>query len=617
MAVRPSTRPRRRLGRRALFAVAGVLVLAAGGASAWAAVLARSHLGDARTHLEAGRAALLRPDAASAAASFRRADRSLAAAQSQLGAWWAAPGRLLPVVRQNVGVEAAVARAGRQVAAAGLVGASMAGGLPLDGGRLAPEWRDGAVALDPIEQVGRTIPRVRARLVTAERILASSPRSLLLPEVKGARSDALTTVADARRKADVAGAVAFLVPRMLGAGGARHWIVGAENSGELRGRGGYIGAMGVLEADTGRVHMGPFVATTDLPPLLGVSASTLPPEYRHYVDLGALNAWPNLTMSPDFSSAAAVLLDRLGASGGPMAEGVIATDPQALSYLLSATGPVSVDGLPEQITADNVVGWSLNRAYFEFPDDRTRKEILGRIASAVWSRALAGQDVAGRPLAAALGRALVEGHARLYSKDRAEEQAIVRAGVGGTIRSTPGDYLLVVGQNMGENKMDYYVRRAVSYRARVDSDGSVESVLRISVRNEASPTTAIPDYLGGPRPAISLPAASVRTYLSAFVPERAELQEFSEAGRPKDGFDNRPELGKRLFGTYLDVGPGEEREVSIRYRVPHAAGRHGYRLTVQNQSTVRPDDLTVAVDLPGRDDLRWKGPLVGDRSLAA
>ena len=623
MAAHPAAASGRRRTRGARLRLVGVgsaavVVMVAGGALV-CAVLARADLASARTGLVAGQSALLRTDPAVARAAFRSADAALARAERRLGSWEAVPGRLLPVVRQNLDVETAVVRGGRRVAAAGLLGASLVATIPTDGGRLAPQWRGGAVALDPIVRAGRIAARIGAQMGEARRLVASSGTSLLAPSVRRARAAVLETIDDARHRVEVAEAVSFLVPRMLGKDGPRRWLVGAENSGELRGRGGYIGSVGVLEVDAGRLHMGPFVATTDLPPLAPAPAAPLPLEYRrHYVALGALDSWPNLTMSPDFSSAASVLLDRLTASGGPTAGGVIATDPRALSYLLSVTGPVAVEGVAEPISADTVVDWSLNRAYFEFPDEAARKQVLGRIAGAVWGRIAMGGGLDGRRLAEAIGRALVERHAVLYSLDRREQEVIDRVGAGGGLSSDLGDYVLVVGQNMGENKMDYYVQREVNYRGRVRRDGSVDSRLSVVVRNLADPASALPDYVGGARPDIALGAGSVRTYLSVFVPEQAVIHEVRQGGVVTGGFDNRLELGKRLFGTYLEIGPGQAKEVSIRYHVPRALAPGGYRLTLQNQATVRPDEWSVEVDLPGGGGgraLRWEGPLVADRRI--
>ena len=609
--------PRR--GLRPVLVGAAALLVIAGGWSAVAAAVARSGLLSAGADLRVGRDALVHHDPAGARTAFRRAGATLARADRVLGSWPVWPDRLLPVVRQNIEVEKALVRGGRQVAAAGLDGASIVAAVPLEAGRLAPRWQGGVVDLGPVVRAGEVAPRMTRHLAAARHLVASSPGLLLLPWVGRARSDALATIEEARRKAEVVESVSFLVPRILGNDGPRRWIVGAENSGELRGRGGYIGSLGVLETDAGRLRLGRFTATTDLPPLSSAAGSTLPAEYRrHYARLGALDSWPNLMMSPDFASAASLLLDRLRASGGPTGGGVIANDPQALSYLLAVTGPVVVAGVPEPISAENVVEWSLNRAYAEFHDDRARKQVLSDIAAAVWGRVATGDGIDGARLAEAVGRALTERHAVLYSEDRREEEAIDRIGVGGRLRSGAGDYVLVLGQNMGENKMDYYVQRHVTYRAEVRRDGSVDSRISVVVRNLADPKVVLPDYVGGPRPAIALGAGTVRTYLSVFVPEEAVIRDFRQDGKLTVGFDNRLELGKREFGTYLEVRAGQAREVSIRYRLPGAGAAADYRLTLQNQATVHPDAWSVEVETPGgtkRRFLRWAGPLVADRTI--
>jgi hypothetical protein len=406
--------------------------------------------------------------------------------------------------------------------------------------------------------------------------------------------------------------------------------VGAENTAELRGRGGYVGALSVVQAEQGQLSLEEFIPTSALPPLNIGDGTEVPSEYqKHYKNLAALEAWPNLLMSPHFPSGGRLLLTALEPAG-LKASGLISMDPRGLGYLLEAAGPIRVEGIPEPVTSSNIADWSLNQAYFQFQGSgQERKEVLGDVAQAVWRRLISGQGVDPTRLAQGVGRALSERRLVVYSTDATEQALIESLGIGGAVEEVSGDYLLVFGQNFGENKMDYYLERHIAYRGEVQLDGSIESVLEVTVRNLAPSADSLPDIVGGSRPRLQLDPGIARSYLSVLVPPKADLVGVLVDGEPIDDFRSRPELGKRLFSVYLDVGPGESKKVAFGYRVPRVLEGNHYRLTVQNQAMVRPETMSVSVKIPPSSvirlregflsgkELSWEGTIDSDNRLAA
>lgn len=441
--------------------------------------------------------------------------------------------------------------------------------------------------------------RMQAEVARAQ-IVIESVDGQLLPMVADARTASLRTLSAARRQSDAAGAAATLLPRMLGAEEKRTWIVGAENLAELRGRGGYIGAFGVLTAENGKLTFGDFTATDKLPrPQVEPSADGVAPEIRdHYFDLGALVAWQNFTMSPRFASGAELLTQELTAVGFPEASGVISLDPVALSYLLEVTGPIEVPGIKEKLTSTNIVEWTLNRAYFEFAKaNQERKEVLGEVADAVWAKLLSG-DVDGRKLADRLGKALSQRHLVIYSRDSLEQRLIERLGIDGGIEERPGDYLMPISQNLGEGKMDYYVARSIKQDVIIEDDGSARSSVVMTIRNTAPADGSLPSYIGGARPGIGLEAGWSRSYVSLMLPSTALVDSLALDGEPIDNIDDREELGKRLVGVEVKTPPGGTSSLRIDYRIAEVVNDETYSLTMQNQATVIPDDIEVTVTLP-------------------
>jgi hypothetical protein len=293
---------------------------------------------------------------------------------------------------------------------------------------------------------------------------------------------------------------------------------------------------------------------------------------------------------------------------------------------MQATGPVQVAGVPDTLTAANVVDWALNRIYaLDASHQDQRKATLADIAQAVWQRILTGR-ASPVPLAHALGRALREGHLLVYSNDRAEQTDFSSLGITGEVNQLSGDYLMVLTQNFGENKMDYYMQRDVTYRGRPAADGSLDVNLQVTLHNRAPAGVALTDFVGGARPHLGLPANTGRSYLSVFVPSSARLNAVSVDGAAAKDVDNAPELGRRYFATPVDVSAGASVSVVFSYTVPKAFAGGLYRLSVQNQATVHPDRLSVDVTLPDgvrppggptSQALTWSGRLTSDLHLGS
>lgn len=218
------------------------------------ALLARSDLNAARASFLAAKTSLGRVDASSTGGHLGKADAALARAESRLSSWVAAPGRVMPGLSGNLQVATALARSGRELVAAGRDGLPVLSALPLNGNKLVPPLANGALDLAPFRQAALPAARIQERIARAERLVRASGAALLAPQVARSKQEVLRLLGEARRQADVASGAAFLIPRLLGGERKRTWLIGAENTAELRGRGGYMGALGTIEADGGHIQ---------------------------------------------------------------------------------------------------------------------------------------------------------------------------------------------------------------------------------------------------------------------------------------------------------------------------------------------------------------------------
>ena len=174
-------------------------------------------------------------------------------------------------------------------------------------------------------------------------------------------------------------------------------------------------------------------------------------------------------------------------------------DPYTIGALLELTGPVTVAGPTEgsstELTADNVVDYLLRDEYRadDFQPGGDRKERLGAAGEAAFDRLTSRRLPPPRRLADLLSP-LVHARRLLFATtDPAPHDLLERIGLWPTIDRGDDDTVLVTHGNRRANKLDAYLERAISYRAEVADDGTVDATVRVELTNTA-PVTGLADY---------------------------------------------------------------------------------------------------------------------------
>ena len=557
---------------------------------------ARQPLEDARAAMQRGRQALTAGAAADAASSFDEAERSFREAQDGLSNPLTRIASVIPVIGRTPDAARAGAIAGVSTARAGDALAAGIEQLPGGVGALAPQ--DGTIPVEPLEAVGPALVRAEGFLADADRTLQGATTSLVpglisdpLEEFQAEVSESLRTVSAAARLVEV-------LPSFLGADGPRTYFVGAQNPAELRGTGGLIGAYSTLTIEDGRMELGPFGPVQDLAEADGVEPPN--PDYAaRYDRFGGAGYWLNINMTPDVPSAATAIERLWEEVNGQRLDGTILADPHALARLMRGSPPVPVPGSEITVDAETLVPFVSNEAYEIFTNPAQRKRLLGDVAGLVLERYLSGD--AGPPAEA--GRAIADiagdGHLLLHAADPETQRAFEVAGAAGGLLDPAGDYLSVVANNAGGNKVDYYLERSIRHDVRLLPGRVAEVTTEVRFRNAAPAEGAVP-YVIGPFPGVSDAGENVM-FLSVYAPRGARLLGAQENGGPSRG-GLEEELGHPVAWTNLRIPSGESATVRYRWTVPDAwtgSDRSGaYRLTFQGQATIRPTRLLVRVTPP-------------------
>ena len=560
--------PGRRTAAWTALVVLSVLV-AFGGWLGFRAVQAKSNLEDARTSAQQAKDALLRGDTADAV-TF--ADRATSHARTARDATHSVPWTLAAAIPWL--------------------------GSPLDTGRrisdvvlglasdvLAPATRTGA-ALSPeslFEGNRLDVGKLREQEPALSDLAAASARldaaaaaigpPAYLSAIDDARTQLRTQTEDVAALLANSSLASKLAPSMMGADGPRTYFMAFQTNAEARGTGGLLGGFGVLRFDDGAPTVDALSSNREL-----VRASgpvDLGQEFtEQYGFTNPFGDFRNSNLSSHFPYAARIWQSMWAQDSGMTVDGVIALDPVALSYILAAVGTVTLpDG--EVVTDDNVVELTESTAYERFPDDQlARKRYLQDIASQVVDK-MAGPIGSPRALLDALGRAVSERRLAVWSSVPAEQELLERTRLAHAIPADPAPYAEVVINNLGGNKMDYYLDREIEYAADECAGETRSSTVTVRLSND-TPDGPLPEFVAG---APGLPAGMPTTFPSGTNLSSVKLLATTGArlvGALAEGQKvavlSSTERGHPTFEVQVAIPPGTSGEVSFHLSEPTAPG---------------------------------------------
>jgi hypothetical protein len=362
-------------------------------------------------------------------------------------------------------------------------------------------------------------------------------------------------------------------PSMMGADGPRTYLLAFQTNAEARGTGGLLGGVGVLRFDNGKPTVEKLASNAEL--YTATAAVDLGPEFNQLY--GASRPFTdvrNSNQSAHFPYAAQIWKSMWERETGEKVDGVIGTDPVALSYILGAVGPVTLaDG--QEVTQDNVVELTMSTAYRKFPTDQNaRKEYLQNIANAVVNK-ITGQVKSPGKLLDAFGRAAGERRIMVWSAFPADQEVLEQTTLGHTIPGGAAPYVQVVVNNFGGNKMDYYLEREIEYVAdgcSGDVRNSTVTVRLTNTRKDATPDWAgISQGLPAGLPIKVLPSSMVSS-VKVLATEGATLTSVTSNGEKIVPNKEAVERGHPSFEVQVLIPPGQSGELSFQLEEPTAVG---------------------------------------------
>jgi hypothetical protein len=416
-----------------------------------------------------------------------------------------------------------------------------------------------------------------------------------------------------------------LLPDFLGANGRRRYLLGMQNSGELRGTGGAILQFATLTMDQGAPHLENPKTVYKVDKQRRQISIALPRAAWYVRGIPDAQRFGNSNWSPDWPLSARLMLRYARATkpNFPSIDGVIAVDPVTMKDLIAGTGAFRAGkhgNRGRRITRKHVLPFLLYKAYGTYPNPGIRRVVLGKLVAGFYTALLSPKHPTG--LLNGLGRALTDKHMQIWMADPGEE-AFMRQmhWDGGLNKARRSDYFNVVEQNVGGNKLDYFEEQSNKLSVKIDGNSAVDT---------ADLTVTNPVFVPQPHYWLGDSGPYDRAMMNVYAPGNAKLtgwkadpmcsvtvtkKNITQARAPRpcrldtplpatwaSGPPEHREGGKKVWSATMQIPEQRDGSLSFRYRVPGVVEtRHGrayYTLNLQHQPKVNPETFILSLRLP-------------------
>ena len=544
-------------GRRVGWGVAAIVVGVVLAATAWVGVrtlLARAELESAVPIAEEVRVGLIAGDESATGTAIVDLANHAAAADALTSDPIYGLARAVPFVGPNLSAFREVTVTINRIVGTGLLPlASLA--VAFEAGSLGPV--DGAFQLQPLIDAAPALDTADRVLRGARADLAAIDTSATVEPVTEAVERVSAVVDDAASAVSTASNVATLLPAMLGADADRTYLLMFQNNAELRATGGLPGALAIVNTSNGRFALGEQSSATAFPryeaPVLPLDRGTT----SLYRQVGQF--MQNVNSTPEFPTAAALASEMWRLQFGVEVDGVIAIDPVLLSYLLEATGPVTVS-TGDVLDSGTVVDFLLSQVYAKYPDPDTQDVVFADAARAVFGALSTGALDQGK-LRDALARGGEERRILIWNSRPDEARVLAGTTFDGDLpRTNAGGNTIGVFLNDATGaKMDYYLGAGVD----VTSAGPETTATAVTLTSSAPEDAAIslPAYVtaGG---VYGVPPGTIRTRVMVYGPVGTRIVSTSRDGGEIEA-QVEEHLGRPVAQVTVDLAPGASSSVTV------------------------------------------------------
>ncbi len=402
----------------------------------------------------------------------------------------------------------------------------------------------------------------------------------------------------------------LLTPNLFGYQNPKRYLVLFQNNEELRATGGFIGGAALVTMQAGELSEFMFRDSYDFDSPQP-RPSIMPPapmvKYMLFGDwkLRDSNWWP------DFPTSARKAMEFLELDYKQRVDGVIAIDQDVVVELLRHIGPVPVPEFKEIVTRENFLELTEiyahppgYKAFDDFVDKRKvvsddRKAFMDYVGEAIIDKLnSADKELLIKTLPSIMDL-ITEKHILVHINDPKSAEMLSSAGLDGSVVVNDGDYLMVIDSNVGYSKADKYIERAISYDVSIDARSTPRaSTLKLHYKNISKDTP--PHCSAEEIDFWTSHDACYKDYIRVYLPKGAV---FLDANGLDSSVELYTENDHMVVAGLMILGPGVEREITLRYAPPRSAVVHSsqptYSLLVQKQPGTDAVPFSLQLTLDG------------------
>ncbi len=344
------------------------------------------------------------------------------------------------------------------------------------------------------------------------------------------------------------GVLATGLPSILGQDANKNYLILFENNMELRPTGGFIGSYGVANFGGGKLNG---LNINDIYSADGQLKGHVEPPAPIKNYLGEANWWfRDSNWNPDFPTSAERAEWFLNKEMDQQVDGVIAIDLEPIKKILDYTGPIFLPDYNLTVTSENLYEKTQEEAQVNtFAGSRQKASFLTALSRTLIAE-VSKMDSKDRMLVLkALYENLVERHIQIYLHSQDLADAMDKLDWDGRIQTYScgencySDFFGDVEANVGVNKSNYFIKRAIDFDVNVDSQ-KITRRLTIGLTNSANPSLGL--------------SGIYKSYVRIMIPSDSKLIGVKNAtGQTETNLlpEITQEKGRQEVGVYIELSP--------------------------------------------------------------
>lgn len=390
-------------------------------------------------------------------------------------------------------------------------------------------------------------------------------------------------------------AVSVLLPDVVAMKGSKSYLILLQNNAELRPGGGFIGSVGKLTFEGGKLKK---IDVQDVYAIDGQLKTHVEPPGDIKRDLG-MNDWylRDSNWESDFPTSARQAEWFYAKETGEGVQGVIALDLTAASDLISVIGSLDLPDFNEKITEENLFEKAVTHAEAGFfPGSQAKKSFLTALTNQLFNQLFFLPKSNWSGVVTSIGRSLEGKHISIYLNDPklfsylvAQNWTSALPRPKAPIEGYYFDLLSPVEANMAGNKANYYLDRSYNLETVVGKEGEIKHRLKVTYLNRS--------------PSEVFPGGVYKNRMRVYIPEGSKLIRalWGEVDITKD-VSSYVDYQRGVMSFLLHLAPKERKSLILDYSTPNALSFKNnnaiYRLNVIKQAGTLKDPFEWKLSYP-------------------